>query len=53
MRLINAPELDEVSGRYFNGLEEARAEEQAYDVGARRRLRQLSEPLVGISSRTA
>jgi NAD(P)-dependent dehydrogenase (short-subunit alcohol dehydrogenase family) len=53
MRLINASELDDVSGRYFNGFEEARAEEQAYDAGARRRLRQLSEQLVGISSRTA
>jgi NAD(P)-dependent dehydrogenase (short-subunit alcohol dehydrogenase family) len=52
MRLINASELDEVSGRYFNGLEEARAEEQAYDADARRRLRQLSEQLVGISSHT-
>jgi hypothetical protein len=50
MRLINASELNEVSGRYFNGIEEARAEEQAYDADARRRLRQLSEQLVGISS---
>jgi hypothetical protein len=31
-----------VSGRYFNGLREARADSQAYDGEARRRLRELS-----------
>jgi NAD(P)-dependent dehydrogenase (short-subunit alcohol dehydrogenase family) len=43
-RLVTAP-ADEVTGRYFNGLREARAHEQAYDADARRRLRELSERL--------
>jgi NAD(P)-dependent dehydrogenase (short-subunit alcohol dehydrogenase family) len=45
VRLVADPELDDVTGRYFNGLREARAEEQAYDPEARRRLRELSERL--------
>jgi NAD(P)-dependent dehydrogenase (short-subunit alcohol dehydrogenase family) len=53
MRLISASELDEISGRYFNGVNEARADEQAYDADARLRLRELSEHLVGLSSRRA
>jgi NAD(P)-dependent dehydrogenase (short-subunit alcohol dehydrogenase family) len=36
---------DEVNGRYFNGLREARADAQAYDADARRALRELSERL--------
>ncbi len=47
VHLITAPELDQISGRYFNGLREARAESQAYDRRARRQLRQLSEQLTG------
>src|SRR6266536_1616592 len=49
MHLITAPELDQISGRYFNGLREARAESQAYDRQARRHLRQLSEQLTGLT----
>jgi NAD(P)-dependent dehydrogenase (short-subunit alcohol dehydrogenase family) len=45
-RLITDPELDGTTGHYFDGLREARADEQAYDAGARRRLRELSEQLV-------
>jgi NAD(P)-dependent dehydrogenase (short-subunit alcohol dehydrogenase family) len=45
-RLVADPELDDVTGRYFNGRREARAEEQAYDPEARRRLRELSGRLV-------
>jgi NAD(P)-dependent dehydrogenase (short-subunit alcohol dehydrogenase family) len=37
----------DVSGRYFNGLIEARADAQAYDEGARARLRSLSDSLLG------
>jgi NAD(P)-dependent dehydrogenase (short-subunit alcohol dehydrogenase family) len=48
MRLIGAPELDGVSGRYYNRTVEARAHAQAYDPEARRRLRELSERLVGL-----
>ncbi len=47
--LITAPELEQVTGRYFHGLREARAESQAYDRQARRELRQLSEQLTGIT----
>ena len=46
LRLIRDPELEGVSGVYFNGLREARADDQAYDEDARRRLRELSERLV-------
>jgi NAD(P)-dependent dehydrogenase (short-subunit alcohol dehydrogenase family) len=53
MRLIAAPELEGVSGRYFNRLEEARAHAQADDAEARARLRELSERLVGLSTRVA
>jgi NAD(P)-dependent dehydrogenase (short-subunit alcohol dehydrogenase family) len=38
-------ELEEGTGRYFNGLREARADPQAYDASARERLWVLSERL--------
>jgi hypothetical protein len=41
-RLVVDPELTGVSGRYFHGLQESRANEQAYDPEARRKLRELS-----------
>ncbi|WUH99411.1 SDR family NAD(P)-dependent oxidoreductase [Spirillospora sp. NBC_00431] len=44
-RLVTDPALDDVSGRFFNGLQEARADAQAYDTDARARLRALSEEL--------
>ena len=47
LRLVVGVELDGVSGRYYDGLEESRADGQAYDAGARRRLWELSERLVG------
>jgi NAD(P)-dependent dehydrogenase (short-subunit alcohol dehydrogenase family) len=46
-RLIADPELDGVSGRYFDQLEESAPHPQAYDAEARRRLWALSEELVG------
>jgi NAD(P)-dependent dehydrogenase (short-subunit alcohol dehydrogenase family) len=46
LRLITAPELDSVTGRFFDGLDEARANEQAYDIDTRARLRNVSEELV-------
>jgi NAD(P)-dependent dehydrogenase (short-subunit alcohol dehydrogenase family) len=52
MRLVAGPELEGVSGRYFNRLREARADPQAYDVEARRRLRELSAELVGVPARS-
>jgi NAD(P)-dependent dehydrogenase (short-subunit alcohol dehydrogenase family) len=45
LRLAADPELDGVTGRYFDGESEARAHEQAYDPEARRRLRELSQRL--------
>jgi hypothetical protein len=47
-RLAADPSLDGVTGRYFNGVRKARADAQAYDADARRRLRELSERLVGL-----
>jgi NAD(P)-dependent dehydrogenase (short-subunit alcohol dehydrogenase family) len=46
-RLVADPELDGVSGRYFDQLEEGTPHPQAYDADARRRLWALSEELVG------
>jgi NAD(P)-dependent dehydrogenase (short-subunit alcohol dehydrogenase family) len=48
LRLATSPELDSVTGRYFDGLREARANAQAYEAEARRRLWELSEDLVGL-----
>jgi hypothetical protein len=45
MRLVADPDLDGVSGRYFDRLKESRANAQAYDEDARRKLRELSERL--------
>jgi NAD(P)-dependent dehydrogenase (short-subunit alcohol dehydrogenase family) len=47
LRLVVDPSLDEVTGKYFDGLREARADPQAYDAEARSRLRDLSEQLLG------
>lgn len=38
-------ELDDVSGRYFDGVRQARADQTAYDRGARRRLWDVSAEL--------
>jgi NAD(P)-dependent dehydrogenase (short-subunit alcohol dehydrogenase family) len=48
LRLVADPELEEITGRYFNGEQEAGANPQAYDPGARRQLRELSERLSGL-----
>jgi NAD(P)-dependent dehydrogenase (short-subunit alcohol dehydrogenase family) len=47
VRLAAGAEVDGVTGRYFDGLEEATADSQAYDAEARRRLWELSEELTG------
>jgi NAD(P)-dependent dehydrogenase (short-subunit alcohol dehydrogenase family) len=47
VRLVVDPELEGVTGVYFNVQQEARADGQAYDPDAQRRLRELSEQLVG------
>jgi NAD(P)-dependent dehydrogenase (short-subunit alcohol dehydrogenase family) len=53
LRLVASPELDGRSGLYFSGLREQRADSQAYDPAARRRLRTLSFELVGLADPTA
>jgi NAD(P)-dependent dehydrogenase (short-subunit alcohol dehydrogenase family) len=45
MHLITAPVAEVGTGRYYNGLREARADQQAYDLNARDELRDLSEKL--------
>jgi hypothetical protein len=47
VRLAVSPELEGVTGRYFDGTREARANRQAYDPQARQRLWELSEELCG------
>ena len=47
VRLATSPELEGVTGRYFDGTREGRADAQAYDEGARKRLWNLSEELCG------
>lgn len=46
MQLVTAPDIE--GGQYFDGMEPARANEQAYDEEARERLRTLSRALTGI-----
>jgi NAD(P)-dependent dehydrogenase (short-subunit alcohol dehydrogenase family) len=48
-RLVADPALDGVTGRYFNGQREARPHPQANDESARRRLRELSDRLTGLT----
>jgi NAD(P)-dependent dehydrogenase (short-subunit alcohol dehydrogenase family) len=48
LRLISSPELEGVTGKYFEGTREGHAHEQAYDPDARRRLWELSEALCGL-----
>ncbi|GCF07295.1 3-oxoacyl-ACP reductase [Dictyobacter arantiisoli] len=53
MYLATSPTLDNVTGQYFDQQQEARAHPQAYDIAARRRLRQISEQLTGLSDMEA
>ncbi len=46
--LALSPELEGVTGEYFEGTERAKAHPQAYDREARRRLRLLSEQWTGL-----
>lgn len=47
VRLITDPDPAAVSGKFFDGLRERRADAQAYDAKARQKLRRLSEQLTG------
>jgi NAD(P)-dependent dehydrogenase (short-subunit alcohol dehydrogenase family) len=49
LQLVESPALEGRSGLYFNGLRESRANAQAYDTDARKRLRALSFELVGLA----
>ena len=49
MRLVADPQLDGVTGHYFNGQRTARPHPQAHDPQARRQLRELSDRLSGLA----
>jgi NAD(P)-dependent dehydrogenase (short-subunit alcohol dehydrogenase family) len=49
MRLVAGPEVDGVSGMYFDRTREGLAHPQAYDADARGRLRTLTAELVGLA----
>ena len=49
VQLVESPALADRSGLYFSGMNELRANPQAYDETARRRLRALSFDLVGLT----
>jgi NAD(P)-dependent dehydrogenase (short-subunit alcohol dehydrogenase family) len=51
LKLAVSPELEGRSGLYFNGQQEAHANEQAYDAPARRQLNALSLKLAGLSTK--
>ncbi|WP_158816564.1 SDR family NAD(P)-dependent oxidoreductase [Methylocapsa sp. S129] len=50
LNLATSPDLTGRSGLYFDGLQETRANAQAYDSRARERLRAISLELAGLSS---
>jgi NAD(P)-dependent dehydrogenase (short-subunit alcohol dehydrogenase family) len=49
LQLVESETLEGRSGLYFNGMQESRADRQAYDADARKRLRALSFDLVGLA----
>jgi NAD(P)-dependent dehydrogenase (short-subunit alcohol dehydrogenase family) len=53
LRLVADPELDGVSGRYFEGVTEARPHPEAEDPTARGRVRALTEELLARALNTA
>lgn len=50
LHLVRGDDVADESGLFFNGMKEARANPQAYDAAARKRLRELSLKLTGLSS---
>jgi len=52
MQLAVSPALIGRSGLYFNGLNEAKANAQAYDTAARAQLRSLSFELTGVAHKS-
>jgi NAD(P)-dependent dehydrogenase (short-subunit alcohol dehydrogenase family) len=53
LNLALSPALEGRSGLYFNQLREARADPQAYDAEARKRLKEISRELTGLDARAA
>jgi NAD(P)-dependent dehydrogenase (short-subunit alcohol dehydrogenase family) len=51
LHLVSGDDVAHESGLFFNGMKEARANPQAYDASARRRLRALSLELTGLDAR--
>jgi hypothetical protein len=49
LELVESEALAGRSGLYFSGMQESRADSQAYDKNARRRLRELSFELAGLA----
>lgn len=48
LHLVEGDDVADKSGLFFNGMNEARANPQAYDADARKRLRELSLKLTGL-----
>ena len=46
--LATSPQLKNVTGKYFNVKKEARANSQAYDENARKRLKEMTLELTGL-----
>ena len=49
LHLVSGDDVAGRSGLFFNGMNEAKANPQAYDAAARQRLRALSFELTGLS----
>jgi NAD(P)-dependent dehydrogenase (short-subunit alcohol dehydrogenase family) len=49
LQLVMSPTLEGASGLYFSGMRKSRADPQAYDANARKKLRALSFGLVGLA----
>ncbi|MEX2128425.1 MAG: SDR family oxidoreductase [Xanthobacteraceae bacterium] len=49
IKLVASDAVEGQSGLFFNGLDESRANEQAYDAEARQKLNELSRSLTGLS----
>jgi NAD(P)-dependent dehydrogenase (short-subunit alcohol dehydrogenase family) len=50
LHLVSGDDVAGKSGLFFNGMHEAKANPQAYDVAARKRLRELSLELTGLGA---
>jgi NAD(P)-dependent dehydrogenase (short-subunit alcohol dehydrogenase family) len=53
LQLAVDPAFRDITGVYYDGMRESRADRQAYDPSARRRLTEISDELVALSPSTA